>query len=83
MAKLVAFSQPMFPATYLSKYFGITGTNIFYTDKLREWLDHNGHEDLWDKPLDEIDEVITQEHPVVLVVDRDYVDYRWFEIPED
>ena len=58
-----------------------------YFDQIHEVLVKYGIEDddnpLWDYPLDEIDEIVYNKIPVVLV---DYYngrvhEYRWFEIP--
>lgn len=54
-------------------------------------LEENGYGNLWDYPIDEIDHIVEQSIPVVLVdclVYLDYKDqyeheYRWWEIPED
>lgn len=62
--------------------------------EIHSLLKHHGIENddriLFDYPLDEIDEIITNDVPVVLV-DTTYIndkcemvyEYRWFEVPED
>lgn len=62
-------------------------------DELRMLMDNAGYEELWDYPLNEIDEVLEHGSKVVLV-DTSYVDkvngeyqtvreYRWVEIGEE
>lgn len=54
---------------------------IYDHDSLRDWLDANGFEALWDLPISEVDEVIEHKIPVVLVavtVDG-YIQSRWYE----
>ena len=54
-------------------------------------LEENGSGDLWDYPMDEIDHIVENSIPVVLVdcmvydeEQRGYGhEYRWWEIPED
>lgn len=56
-------------------------------DELRIILDLWGFEEIWDRPLSEIDEVVESGSPVVLVdcsysENRNLVkEYRWFELP--
>lgn len=59
-------------------------------DELRDYLDNTGHEDLWDYPFDEIEYIVENGIPVVLV-DTTYIDdrcemvheHRWFEVPKE
>ena len=54
-------------------------------------LDENGYSDLWDYPIDEIDHIVEQDLPVVLIdcmvyfESRDQYEheYRWWEVPTD
>jgi hypothetical protein len=65
---------------------------ITYGDKgeLRDLLDDNGYDNLWDYPLSEIDHIVENNLDVVLV-DCTYIDddikqvpdYRWVEIPTE
>ena len=58
-------------------------------DELRAYLDLTGYDNLWDYPFDEIEHIVENEIPVVLV-DTTYIDdkcemiheHRWFEVPE-
>ena len=57
---------------------------------LRDLLDNNGYDNLWDYPLSEINIIVENKLDVVLV-DCSYIDdsgnltpnYRWVEIPEN
>lgn len=54
-------------------------------------LEENDHGDLWDYPLSDIDHIVENDIPVVLIDCLVYDDdkgqyeheYRWWEVPED
>ena len=70
------------PDQYLQEF-----TNLLEFDRvntiedLRYILDYNGYSDVWDRPLDEVDELMESGTPVVLVYDGRQV--RWFEIANE
>lgn len=81
--KLVFSDKTYTPKQYLEAFIGVKWLgNIPNSNKLRDILDGFGHEDLWDKPLDEIDEVVEQKRQVVLVRFGNG-EVRWFEIGVD
>lgn len=74
--------------SYCREYLGITPMTFSRRDELRNILDNMGYNNVWDRPLSEIDEVIESGEPVVLV-DCSYIEdgevineYRWFETIE-
>lgn len=74
--------------SYCREYLGITPMTFSRRDELRNILDNMGYNNVWDRPLSEIDEVIESGKPVVLV-DCSYIEdgevineYRWFETIE-
>ena len=91
MAKSIVISKEMWtPQSFLAQLTGNTICFDGYDDELRDILDENGFSNLWDYPLDEIDEAIESGMPVVLVetsyLNDDYEivpEYRWFQVPED
>lgn len=74
--------------SYCKEFLGLDHKNSGKENDLRDILDNEGQEDLWDYPLDEIDVIFINEADVVLV-DTSYVndnmelveEYRWFEVP--
>ena len=70
----------------------VTGNYYIVCTGTIEWihgcLSHNNL-DLWDYPLDEIDHIVENKIPVVLVDCSHYegdvyvTELRWFEVPED
>ena len=91
MTKLIRSEQIFSPQSYCEIIFGECFIFNGNKDELRIFLDKNGHSNLWDYPLNEIDNVIENEIPVVLV-DTTYTDdetgkmiheYRWFQVPDD
>lgn len=94
--KCVKSKQLYSPQVFVEKLTGV----CYGFDKdstaaeIHDLLRYNGVEDdehpLFDYPLDEIDEILTNKVPVVLV-DTTYIDdecnlvyeYRWFEVPEN
>lgn len=74
--------------SYCTEYLNVCPITFSEQDELRNILDDMGYDDVWDRPLSEIDEVIESGKPVVLV-DCSYVkdgeiinEYRWFETIE-
>ena len=75
---------------YCDKVLGFCPIVNGEQDELRKILDKEGHSDLWDYPLEEIDHIVENNLNVVLV-DCSYVDekcqtvheYRWFEVPDN
>lgn len=73
---------------YCFEFLGFTPITNGEKNELRTLLDHMGYENLWDYPLDEIEHIIENELPVVLV-DTTYIDddcqmiheFRWVQIP--
>lgn len=75
---------------FCDKYLGFCPVINGNKGELRELLDNNGYDYLWDYPLSEINIVAENKLDVVLV-DNSYIDddtgnltpdYRWVEIPE-
>ena len=54
---------------------------IYDHESLRDWLDANGFNTLWDLPISEVDEVIEHDTPVVLVAvnTNGQIESRWYE----
>jgi len=73
---------------YCKEYLGFVPDIKGTEDELRNILDEEGYDEVWDFPLDEIDEIVENDHDVVLV-DTSYTsskgkkvtEHRWFEIP--
>ena len=74
---------------FFETFFGFCPITTGDEDELRKLMDNNGLENLWDYPLDEIEEIIENDIPVVLV-DTSFInekgeicrEYRWVEIPD-
>ena len=67
------------------KHYDLSAPNRF--EEIADILRLEGHNDLWDFPLDEIDEVIEAETSVILVrvpslneQGEEEIFYRWFEV---
>ena len=91
MVNLIRSEKIYSPQSYCETIFGKTFRFNGDEGELRNFLDKNGRNDLWDYPLNEIDHVIENEIPVILV-DTTYIDdetgemvyeYRWFQVPEN
>lgn len=74
--------------SYCKEFLGVNLMTFSKRDELRNILDNMGYNNVWDRPLSEIDEVIECGEPVVLV-DCSYIEdgevineYRWFETIE-
>ena len=92
MANLVKSKDIYNPQSYVS---AITGTCYFFKHKkhpceeIKELLEYNNYDNLWDYALTEIEHIVENEIPVVLVDVSHYegdnyiTEYRWFEVPED
>ena len=60
-------------------------------EEMAEIMEETGHDDLWDFPIDEIEEIIGNGSPVVLVdvygttIDDNTMHHvqRWFELPNE
>lgn len=78
---MIIGTEPISIIEYLNTYTNIVSPLIKTTEELRETLDNNGYEDLWDYPLNEIEHIVMDrpfDDTVVLVTDG--VDFRWFEV---
>lgn len=72
---------------YCEKFLGFCPIVSGVQNELRHILDSKGLNNLWDYPLDEIDEIVKNNINVVLV-DTTYIgdnaemvhEYRWFEV---
>lgn len=76
--------------SFCDNYLGFCPVINGNKEELREILDNNGYDNLWDYPLSEIIIIVENKLDVVLV-DNSYIDddtgnlthdYRWVEIPE-
>lgn len=74
--------------SYCDEFLGFCPVTRAEPGELRKILNENGYENVWDRPISEVDEVLECGLPVVLV-DTSYVskdgiveDYRWCEVPE-
>lgn len=74
---------------FCDEFLGFCPIIYGYKGELRDLLDDNGYDSLWDYPLSEIDHIVENELDVVLV-DCSYtmpfehiMDYRWVEIPKE
>lgn len=84
---MIASKNIISPNDYCQNYLNIKTTIEMEQDALRRFLDSNGFSNLWDYPLDEIDEICGNSINAVLV-DTSYKlnetviqEVRWFEIP--
>ena len=78
---IIIGTEPISVIEYLNTYTNIVNPLIKTTEELRETLDNNGYEDLWDYPLNEIEHILLEritDLRVALVTDG--VDFRWFEV---
>lgn len=79
---MIIGTEPISVIEYLNTYTDIVNPLIKTTEELRETLDDNGYEELWDYPLNEIEHILDDrwvtDRRVVLVTDG--VDFRWFEV---
>lgn len=74
---------------FFESYFGFCPITTGDENELRNLLDSNGYNNLWDYPMDEIEHIVENEIPVVLV-DTSFVnkcgeiciEHRWVEIPD-
>lgn len=83
MFNVVVSDKAYSPVEY-AKEIGLKAevTNSITSNELRELMDNESDNllrNLWDYPLSEIDHLIENKQPVVLVIFEDEV--RWFEIP--
>ena len=77
------------PQNYCDSFFGACPVFSGNQNELRSLLDENGHTDLRDFPFDEIESIVKNKIPVVLV-DTTYIndngkmvfEHRWFEVPD-
>lgn len=78
------YSPEDFLAILTGKYYLIGDDPIkeIHEILVEEGIENDSTETLWDYPLNEIDEVIENEVPVVLVKISEK-EYRWFEIPDE
>ena len=77
------------PQNYCDSFFGACPVFSGNQNELRSLLDENGHTDLRDFPFDEIESIVKNKIPVVLV-DTTYIndngkmvfEHRWLEVPD-
>ena len=78
------------PQNYCDTFLGLCPILSGEQNSLRKYMDDQGFSNLWDYPFEEIEYVVENRIPVVLV-DTTYIDdtcemvheYRWFEVPDD
>ena len=78
------------PQNYCDTFLGVCPMFDGEEGELRDYLDNTGHEDLWEYPFEEIEHIVENDIPVVLV-DTTYIDdrcemvheHRWFEVPKE
>lgn len=88
---VVCSEKVLSPVEYLKiifpdENFPITTVNMMMSSNdVRNLLDNKGRQDLWDYPLDEIDEIVENKCFVALVHfdDGNEEEYRWFEVDRD
>ena len=74
---------------FFESYFGFCPITTGDENELRNLLDSNGYDNLWDYPMDEIEHIVENDIPVVLV-DTSYInkkgeicsEHRWVELPD-
>ena len=85
---VIKCKEQISPQNYCGEYFKVCPIFTGEKDELRSLLDKNGHSELRDFALDEVELVVASSTPVVLV-DTTYIDddcnivpeLRWFQIP--
>lgn len=93
MTNLVKSEGIYSPQNYVS---AVTGVCYFLKHEKQPYKEikeilgyYHDYENLWDYPLSEIEHIVENEIPVVLVDVSHYegdnyiTEYRWFEVPED
>lgn len=93
MTNLVKSEGIYSPQNYVSAVTGvcyILKHGKYPCEEIKEILGYyHDYENLWDYPLTEIEHIVENEIPVVLVDVSHYegdnyiTEYRWFEVPED